>query len=111
VEGTPDFDVRVEREDDGRTWVQVCGELDLATAGELEAALAGEDAGGKTVIDLSGCGFLDSSGLRVLLAEVTRAESEGGTVALVAPERLRRVLELAGVDVRVPIHATRDAAR
>ena len=111
MEGAPDFDVCVEREGDGQTWVEVRGELDLATAGELEAALAGEDPGGKTVIDLSGCEFLDSSGLGVLLAEVKRAESEGGSLALVAPERIRRVLELAGVDVRVPIHATRDAAR
>jgi anti-anti-sigma factor len=75
------------------------GELDLATAALLVAALDGEVRPGTDVtFDLRDLGFIDASGLRVLLA-VRRAIGVGGRVFLRHPGRMvRRVLEFAEVD-------------
>jgi stage II sporulation protein AA (anti-sigma F factor antagonist) len=106
-----DFEVAVEVNVSGGTLVQVTGELDLATCGELEAALQAADLGTRVVIDLTACDFLDSSGLRVLMAGAGRSESAGGRVVLVAPDpRIRRVLELTGIDAKVSVHETREDA-
>jgi anti-sigma B factor antagonist len=106
-----DFAVDVDPNVQGGILVQVTGELDLATSGELEAALEQADLSGRVVIDLTECEFLDSSGLRVLLAGATRSEAEGGRVVLVAPDPgIRRVLELTGVESKLAVHETRDSA-
>lgn len=106
-----DFAVDVKTDVAGAALIQVTGEVDLATSGELEAALERTDPGGRIVIDLTECDFLDSSGVRVLLTGATRSESEGGRVVLVAPDpKIRRVLELTGVEDTVAVHETREAA-
>ena len=106
-----DFAVDVSDDGHGGTVVRVSGELDLATCSELEVALEGVGAGAKVVIDLTECEFLDSSALHVLLGAAGRTDAAGGTLALVAPDpRIRRVLEIASVDSRVPVHETREAA-
>jgi anti-sigma B factor antagonist len=97
-------DLEITREDlpHGGTLLRIDGELDLATVSGLEEAL--ERASAPLVVDLTHCGFLDSSAVRILLATVTEGD---GTVALVAPDpRIRRVLEIAGLDTIVPIHST-----
>jgi anti-sigma B factor antagonist len=106
-----DFAVDVDTDVAGAALVEVSGELDLATSGELEAALERVSAGGRIVIDLTNCDFLDSSGLRVLLAGAERAEGEGGEVSVVAPDPgIRRVLELTGAGAKLAVHETREAA-
>jgi anti-sigma B factor antagonist len=106
-----DFAVDVDPDFDGAALVQVTGELDLATSGELEAALERMPAAGRIVIDLTDCDFLDSSGVRVLLAGATRSEAQGGRVVVVAPDpRIRRVLELTGVEDKLTVRETRAAA-
>jgi anti-sigma B factor antagonist len=112
VASAGDFAVVVEEAENDGALVRVRGELDLATAGDLEAALERTGARGRVVIDLSECEFLDSSGIRVLLTEAGRCESEGGSLAVVAPHpRVRRPLELAEVDSWLSIHASLEAAR
>ena len=97
----PPLRIQIESSPD-RECVALLGELDLATVGKLEEALG--RASKPLVIDMTQCGFLDSSALRVLLATVTEAE---GAVGLVAPDtRVRRVLEIAGLDTIVRIHST-----
>ena len=60
---------------DGRAVVVIRGELDLATAPDLEAALTGRlDAGQDVVVDLRELAFMDSTGLRVLVASHVRVE-------------------------------------
>jgi anti-anti-sigma factor len=111
VASARDFAVEVEDDGHGSTLVKVSGELDLATSSQLDAALESTSADGKVVIDLTECEFLDSSAIRSLLAGAARSESAGGSLSLVAPDqRIRRVLEIANVEAKVPIHATRDAA-
>lgn len=105
------FAVAVEEDDRGNTLVNVTGEVDMATSPELEAALERTRADANVVVDLTRCDFLDSAAIRVLLAGIARSRSAGGSMSLVAPDaRIRRVLEIAGVDATIPIHETREAA-
>lgn len=84
-----------------QTTLALSGELDPATAPELEARiaeLATDPAVTSVVIDLAGVTFLDSSGLRVLVAgrESLRIRSAG--LILRDPSRnIRRVLEVSGL--------------
>ncbi len=87
------------------------GELDLSSVDDLGAALDPGEGGSEVVVDLTECTFLDSSAIRTLLAGVRDIESAGGRVAVVAqPDGVRRTLEIAGVDERLAIHASLDAA-
>ncbi len=71
------------------------GELDLATAPDLEEALP-ED--GDVLVDLSKLRFMDSSGLRMLIAGDQALRAAGGGLSLVAPTgHVLRVLEITGM--------------
>jgi anti-sigma B factor antagonist len=81
--------------------VRVEGEIDLDSAGDLsEAALAAmQEIGPSLVLDLSGVTFMDSTGLKVLLAVHKRAELAGGRLVLAAPTRsVNRVVSITGFD-------------
>jgi anti-anti-sigma factor len=78
----------------------VSGELDLRTSPELEERLGNAfDAGAELVIlDLRQIEFMDSTGLRVLLAAHQRAQESGRRFALVkGADQVERVLTLTGV--------------
>ena len=67
----------------------------------LYAYLAGEidhDAAQNLRIQLDGVGFMDSSGVGLILGRQRCARSLGGTLRIQhAPEQLRRVLRLANI--------------
>ena len=71
--------------DNGTPVVSVMGEVDLATAPALEQTLldATETGTGDVIVDLSGCSFLDSAGLRALIATRDRVEHLDRSLALV----------------------------
>jgi anti-anti-sigma factor len=80
------------------TTVAVRGEVDAHTADALRQHLEGVAAGTPVLLDLSGVGFMDSSGLRVLIAAKRRASEAGGDLRVVAASRpLTRLFEIAGV--------------
>ncbi|HEX4698464.1 MAG TPA: STAS domain-containing protein [Actinomycetes bacterium] len=84
-----------------RALVTVSGEVDLETAPELgdHALAALKDVSVHLVLDLRGVTFMDSTGLKVLLATAHRADLAGGSVVLVAPNRaVNRILTLTGLD-------------
>jgi anti-anti-sigma factor len=89
-------------EHDGRTVVLIRGELDLATAPELERVIGEHlDAGGDVVVDLRELAFMDSSGLRVLVAAHTRTEGEEQQFLIVRPPEggpIARILSIAGLE-------------
>ncbi len=94
-------------------WALVCrlaGELDLYSADQVRRAVDGAMARhgvSDLVLDLSEVSFLDSSGVGVILGRYRRTRESGGRMALVAPpERLRPVLELAGILQLVPAAAS-----
>jgi anti-anti-sigma factor len=98
------LDVRVDAPSDGGApVVVVSGELDLSSATELERSLVElQRDGGAVVLDLRGLTFMDSSGLRVILAADARARSSGSRFVLVrgAPT-VHRVFELTLLDRRL----------
>ncbi|GGS38580.1 MULTISPECIES: STAS domain-containing protein [Actinokineospora] len=81
--------------------ISVSGEVDLATAADLERTLSETMAGSSAAtieVDLSQVEFMDSAGLRVLVAARKQAEDAGRTLRLRAPhERVRRIIEITGL--------------
>jgi anti-sigma B factor antagonist len=89
---------------DGRVaTVAAVGDLDLSTAPDLERALAGVQADGRdAVLDLRAVSFMDSSGLRVILAGDARARASGARFVLVqGPPSVQRVFQLTLLDRRL----------
>ena len=85
--------------------VRLAGELDLVSAPEAEAAIQSveQDSGPPTiVVDLRGVRFMDSTGLRVILAADSRARKTGRRLQLIAgPEAVHRVFRIALLDGRL----------
>ena len=80
--------------------VSLTGELDPHTVPLLADELDNAVAQGTTsvALDLSGLTFIDSSGLRVVIATHRQLEEAGGKLVLRAPsDTVRRLLELTGL--------------
>jgi anti-sigma B factor antagonist len=78
--------------------VTVVGEIDMSDAPELAEYLVQFDDGDVTV-DLSSVTFLDSSGLRALLAAHKRIERQGSTLTIRGvSDPVLRVFQIAGLD-------------
>jgi anti-anti-sigma factor len=90
-----------------RGWIRVrpCGELDLSTVDRLDGTLrelreAGFD---QLELDLSALTFIDSTGLRLVLAWDGEARRDGMSLRLrPGPPAVQRVFELTGVVDRLP---------
>ncbi len=93
-----DFEVRASREN-GRATLLVGGELDIFTAPRLEQAILEAERGepNTLLLDFGEVEFMDSTGLRSLLAARRRAQSEGRELLLrnLRPE-VGRVFEVTG---------------
>ena len=76
----------------------LAGELDFATHADLEARIVAlVEAGHSVVVDCAEITFLDSMGLRALVAGLLAAEDAGLDFELAAPSApVLRVLELSG---------------
>jgi anti-sigma B factor antagonist len=96
------------RTEDGWTVLVTVGELDLYTAPHLREEVLAKVAGGADhiAIDLNGVGFIDSTGLGVLIACLKRVREQDGRLVLVAPETspLRRLLGLTGLEQVLPTY-------
>lgn len=95
--------------------ISVRGELDLSTAPELEGPLnqALESEKGSVLIDLSQCEFIDSTGIALIVRAWQRLESgENGRALVICSQndQVRRVLEITGLELSIPVHTTRDEA-
>lgn len=84
----------------GRTVVSVGGEVDAASADVLRAAIFDaieSHSGGAVAIDMAEVTFIDSSGLRVLIAGFKACESGGSSLVVVSPsDPVTRLLEITG---------------
>jgi anti-anti-sigma factor len=109
-----DVPVIIQAGPQGCLVVQICGELDIATAPELREqllAILNRQTTSRLILDLSKLEFMDSSGVAVLIDTDRRARLLGGSVALVAPQRsVSRVLQICGVDRCLPIFTDVSAA-
>ena len=89
---------------DGVVTVGLTGELDISNAQRVEQELqrVEEDDAGAIVLDLRKLVFMDSTGLRLVVAADARARERGRRFALVAgPEAVHRVFKITYVDRRL----------
>jgi anti-sigma B factor antagonist len=92
--------------------LRLAGEIDLESAPTVRAAALAAIRRHSAVIrlDLAEVGFMDSTGLEMLLATQRRVALNGGQLLLVSPSRpVLRVLEVTGVDRFFTIEAAPDA--
>jgi anti-sigma B factor antagonist len=86
---------------DGRTVLELSGELDLATAPELEDVLRERLAAGESlVLDLRGLEFMDSSGVRALVAGHSAAKQASCSLVIVRAvqgSEVDRVIDISGI--------------
>ena len=95
------FEVRTAAVTPSTYVVSVVGEVDSFTAPALEKELEWVlgDGASNAVVDLAGVGFIDSTGLRVLLEALPRFTKRGGKLVLVSDDRrVLRTLEITGLD-------------
>lgn len=95
--------------------ISVRGELDLSTAPGLERPLeqALDSNQGSVLIDLSQCEFIDSTGIALIVRAWQRLDSgENGRTLVICSQndQVRRVLEITGLELSIPVHLTRDEA-
>jgi anti-anti-sigma factor len=86
--------------------ILLAGELDLSTVADLYSQFAelAREGVNHVALDLTALTFMDSSGLAVLIAENKRVESlQGELIILSPPPRIRRLLELTGLDTYLTI--------
>jgi anti-sigma B factor antagonist len=105
--------LRIEvRHGPGRVVVGLAGELDMASAEMFEQALAAEDLEREPmiVLDLQRLDFIDSTGLRVVLAALDRCRERGQEFAITpGSQQVQRLLRITGVAEHLPtIAATGD---
>lgn len=80
------------------------GEIDLGTVEEVRRAIErAHDGTSALVIDLSDVGFLDTSGLRLVVEQNERAHDLGFRLEVVpGPPPVQRVFQIAGLDAKLP---------
>lgn len=91
--------------------VKLDGEVDVYTAPRLKEELVALIQGGCTnlILDLEGVGFIDSSGLGVLVSALRRVRERDGSVRIVCTrESILKIFRITGLDKVFPIFS--DAA-
>jgi stage II sporulation protein AA (anti-sigma F factor antagonist) len=104
-------EVTLPREDVALIVVE--GYLDIDTATEFQHHLANQLHHGRRhfLIDLSGVPFMDSSGMNIVLRIYQEVREISGSVHIISPApAVRRVLDLTGVSITVPVSDSLDAA-
>jgi anti-sigma B factor antagonist len=88
----------------GGVRLALAGELDIASAGQVERELerVEQDPPGVVVLDLRGLTFMDSTGLRIVVAADARAREQGRRLVVVrGPEAVHRIFRMTRLDERL----------
>jgi stage II sporulation protein AA (anti-sigma F factor antagonist) len=105
----PDKFEITETQADTATTVSVTGELDMHTTELLRARLSESLRAGisELTLDLQALGFMDSTGLRLLIELNQRAQKEGWRLRLLAPtdDAAALVLRVTAVDTALPFES------
>lgn len=97
----------------GAPGVAIRGEIDIAAVPELEHALdvAIVESTGAFVLDLSGVGFLDSTGLRLVLHWRALLAREERALAIVCPPgAVRKLFDVSGIGELLFLYSSREEA-
>lgn len=113
----PDMDRLAQMEVDTVDRVVIAridGDIDISNAQELGDAIVASMSNDSLglVLDLTPLGYLDSSGVHLILGLESRLRQRRQEVRTVVPADapLRAVLDLTAVDKTVPVHEDRDEA-
>jgi anti-sigma B factor antagonist len=99
------------RHEQGYDVVTVAGEIDVATVATLREPLNALAESGRLVIaDLNQVGFMDASGLGVIVGASRRAAAHGASLHVVCGRRTRQLFHVTGLDRQVPLARTLDEA-
>ena len=96
------------------TLVTLAGECDLQTGRQLRDVLISEVSRGarRIILDLSALGFMDSTGMQILLSVRTVLTVRGGALSVVAPRPVvARILELTGADQYIRVYGSLEDAQ
>ncbi len=107
-----DLDITTNR-DGNVCLVSVQGEIDVYTSPALKAEIAAAVESGciNLVIDIDGVGFIDSSGLGVLVSGLRRVKENAGSMRIVCTrESILKILRITGLDKVFPIFASAEEA-
>ena len=108
------MDVSVTSRTDGdRTVVDVTGEIDVYTAPLLREELASliDSEHTDLVVDLTKVGFMDSTGLGVLVGALKKVRTLGGDLRLVIDqEKILKVFRITALTQVFTIHSSIDEA-
>ena len=90
------------------TIVTLGGYIDLSTRNQLQGVLReASNAASHLIVDMSRLGFMDSTGLNVLVDTHKRLDARGGTLALAAPQPIvAKVLSISGLDRVLRVHTS-----
>jgi anti-sigma B factor antagonist len=89
------------------------GEVDVYTAPQLRAAIMEEvDRGTKhLLVNLKHVGYMDSTGLGILIGGVKRLRESGGALLLIGPTpRIARIFEITGLNTIFNVYASEEEA-
>jgi anti-sigma B factor antagonist len=101
----PSLEITTEQHK-GQTRMALVGELDIASAPRFEEGLARVegDTPGTLVLDLRQVEFIDSTGLRAVIAADERARKAGRRLVVVrGPAAVERVFSVTQLDQRLEI--------
>ncbi|MFB9349879.1 MULTISPECIES: STAS domain-containing protein [Streptomyces] len=104
-------EVTLPREDVALLTVE--GYLDVDTATEFQHHLANQLHHGRRhfLLDLTAVPFMDSSGMNIILRVYQEARELPGSVHIISPApAVRRILDLTGVSITVPVSESVDEA-
>jgi anti-sigma B factor antagonist len=93
--------IDVTRPRAGTAVLTLGGRLNMVSAAQLKTAINETVEAGRTrvVIDLADVGFMDSSGLGVLIAGLKRARQDGGDLRITGvTQQVATVLQLTNLD-------------
>jgi anti-sigma B factor antagonist len=91
----------------------VSGEVDLYTAPQLRERIVEliDEGNHRILVSLEKVGFMDSTGLGVLVSGLKRVKEHEGEFALVStPPQILRLLKITGLDQVFPLYETVEEA-
>ena len=97
------------RHEDGRTIIEVGGEIDVYTAPKLRDKITELVADGSyhLVVDMERVDFLDSTGLGVLVGGLKKVRAHDGSMQLICTqERLLKIFRITGLAKVFAIHGS-----
>jgi len=97
------------RTEGDKTILDVGGEVDIYTAPQLRGQLIDLVSNGHhhLIVDMEGVGFLDSTGLGVLVGALKRVRTHDGSLRLVCTQdRTLKIFRITGLTKVFPIHSS-----